>query len=399
MRRAGILSLYLGLLMASTSAESPRNDRPAEKPIRFRHVTVDRKAREVVLDTTVVRASYHLEFLLCRSGTKEYESVLATQALPSDLHAALLLLGLRSGIPGGYVGDEYVPPRGATLDIELRWKDKAGNEHTAQAGDWLKLTGQGGEGRKPDGWVFIGSEVLPDGRYLADETGGVIAVANLGSAVIDVPMQSTRTMELREYAVNTDALPPVGTDVRMVLRPRPGQDRARYARALLEIDHHGAMRIDNRPVTPRQLTAWAEHYTDRHPRGMVVIRSSAHAPAGLAMWAQTLLKLGGVFAFDHRTTSADVQLLPRTKAQLAESLARWDARFAEPHEELEPPSDRAERTLRAIERRRGELKRLDELWAEYRNELRRRIDASEQADPAAENPAEDTPARPVTTEP
>lgn len=399
MRTAGIVALCIGLLAGSTLAQTQPLARPTEKPIRFRHVTVDRAAREVILDATVVRASYHLEFLLCRSGTKEYESVLATQALPSDLHAALLLLGLRPGIPGGYIGDDYVPPRGAKLDIELRWKDKQGKARTASAEDWLKLTGQGGKGRKPEAWVFIGSEVLPDGRYLADETGGIIAVANLGSAVIDVPMQSTRTMELREYAVNADALPPVGSAVRMVLKPRPGQDRAPYARALLEIDHQGALRIDNRPVTPGQLTTWAEHYTDRHRNGMVVIRSSAHAPAGLAMLAQTQLKLGGVFTFDHRTTSADVELLPRTPSQLAETLADWDARFAEPHEELEPPAEQAERTLGAIERRRAELKRLDALWAEYAAELRKRVEATASTDPAAEEPVEDSTDRPVPTEP
>ena len=112
------------------------------------------------------------------------------------------MLGLRPGKPGGYVGKEYVPPRGAALRIELRWKDKTGESHSAEASDWLKLSGRGTGKVKPTGWIFVGSEILPGGVYDADLNGGIIAVANLPSAVIDVPFESTQTMENREFVVD-----------------------------------------------------------------------------------------------------------------------------------------------------------------------------------------------------
>lgn len=197
------------------SDDAPRAGKkpPAEqsKPqnvFRFKHLTVDRKKRTITLEAMVVEASYSLEFLLCKAGSKEYESVMSTEVRPSQIHAALLMLNLRPGKPGGYVGKEYVPPRGAGLRIELRWKDGAGKSRGTEAGDWLKLNREGDGKVKPTRWIFVGSEVIPGGAYEADLNGGIIAVANLPSAVIDVPFASTQTLENRQFVVDTDAIPP-----------------------------------------------------------------------------------------------------------------------------------------------------------------------------------------------
>lgn len=391
-KRVFLCGLLAGLPGVGVARAGEPATAPAEKPIVLKHLTVDRAGREIRLPARLVQASYALEFLLCKAETKEYESVLATRAEPSELHAALLMLGLRPGIPGGYVGKAFVPPRGPKLSIDVLWTDADGKEHLAPAGQWLGQAKQAETARRPEYWIFVGSEVLPDGRYLADETGGIIAVANLGSAVIDVPFESTKTMEQRAYAAKADALPPAGTKVVLRIRPLPGEEHSPYARALLEIDARGALRIDNQPITPGRLTAWAETFTDRHPRGMVTIRSAAEAPAGLAMQAQDRLKLGGVFTFDHRTTSPSVELLPRTAGQLRETLAEWDARFAEPHEQLVDPAEQAARTLRALRRQQAELQRLEKLWSQYRDALQQRIEAC--PTPAEAEQADDEQAEP-----
>ena len=384
-RYAFVILMLLAAQPASPqikSDDAPRagKPRPAEqsKPqnvFRFKHLTIDRKKRTITLEAMVVEASYSLEFLLCKAGSKEYESVLSTEALPWEVHAALLMLHLRPGKPGGYVGREYVPPRGAALRIELRWKDKAGKSHIAEAADWLKLSGEGAGKVKPARWIFVGSEVLPGGAYEADLNGGIIAVANLPSAVIDVPFASTQALEKREFVVDADAIPPAGTKVQMIITPDKGSERSPHARALLEIDRFGRMTIDGEAIDVSDLAKWAEQYTQEHKKGMIVIRSDPRALCAFAPIARTELRIGGVFEFEHRISPSPSPPLPRTPHQLTDALGEWKKRFAEPRKQIRDPSRNAQETLRRIREEQAELKHLDALWGQYYKALQKELDA------------------------
>jgi hypothetical protein len=370
----------LGLLLGIVAAADPPGaaSTPASQParqVRWKDLTVDLKARTVAIEAQVVQANYLLEFLLCHEGTKEYESVLSTKARPWEIHAALLMLGLRPGKPVEWRDGTYVPPRGAELDVSLEWKDSAGQTHSAAAGDWLASSREGVRVERPKAWVFVGSDVFPDGSYEADLNGGIIAVANVSSAVIDVPISSTRTLEARAYQVDPKAVPPVGTKVRVILRPRKGARRADHARALLEIDRNGQMTLGGEAVTMDSLTQWAEKFSERHKHGRVVIRSDAETPAGYAPQAELELKVGGVFEFEHRTASSALPLPPRTPVQLQEAMNSWQQRFAEPQEQIDDPADQAQAVLRQIQAKREEAKRLDALWADYERALRKELDS------------------------
>lgn len=352
---------------------------PAEGKIRIGDVVVDRSAGTVSFPARVVKPAYLLEFFLCRAGTKEYESVLATDVRASDLHAAMLLLGLSPGLPAEAPGGVFLPPRGATVAVELRWTDPEGKRRSASAGDWLAPSGvenekDGTDNRKnfrpPARWVFVGSEMLPGGGYLADQDGGIIAVANVAGAVFDVPLASTRALHRRRFGIRQAVVPPPGTAVEMLLRPDPYAARADYARALLEIGPRGEMVLDGQPIFLEALTAWAEKFSTRHKYARVVICSDAETPAGLAPLAQTELKLGGVYDVEFRVAPSALPLLPRTEPQLQAVLRQWRERLAQPEDAGEDPARQAERTLRQIERQREEGKRLDALWARYAEFLR-----------------------------
>jgi hypothetical protein len=347
-------------------------DEPASQPGVFRlgEVTVDRSKRQLTLPARVVQASYSLEFLLCRENTKEYESVLSTSASGSQIHAGLLLLGLAPGVPAEVTAEGYLPPRGAKLGITLRWSDRAGQRRSVQAGDWLKVVDDA-EAQRPEDWIFVGSDLLAGGGYLADQDGGLIAVANLPSAVIDVPFRSSRTMEHRQYVIDTQALPPVGTAVTMTITARAGAERADVARALLEIDRNARLAMDGQPIAMPQLSDWAESYTRAHREGMVVIRLAPQASAGLAVQAQLELKLGGVYHFDRQIVPFTHTPLPRTPDQLRRALRSWQDIFAQPNEQLIAPDEQLETTLERLHAERAELKRLDALWAGYQRQLER----------------------------
>ncbi|MCD4823853.1 MAG: YdjY domain-containing protein [Phycisphaerae bacterium] len=344
--------------------------------IRFPHLVIDRKARELRLEATVVKAEYMLEFLLCTAGGKEYESLMSTKAKPWQVHAGLLALGLHPGKPGGYAGDTYVPPRGAGLNIVLKWKDKkTGQPQTATATDWLKLSGKGAKKVKPKKWIFVGSEVMPDGSYWADSTGEIIAVANLASAVIDVPMESTKALKHREFVVNAKAVPPVGTKVQIVISPCRGAANAPHARSFLDIDPLGRMIIDGKKIEMPNLRRWAGDYMKKHNEGMVVIRSAAKALCCYGPIAAMELKLGGVFDMEFVTMELESPLLPRTPQQAKAALEDWKSRFANPQDQLRDPGKEVQATLREIQRRRAELKRLDGLLVGYDKSLREALEA------------------------
>ena len=363
------------------SAAAPATPAKA-KPVRFSHLTIDPTAGEIRIAATVAGAEYSLEFFLVSGEEKAYESVLKTPAKPWQVHAGLLMLGLTPGVPGRYHGDTYIPPRGAALGISLRWTDSAGKKHEIPASDWLSLTGKAPKGKtpaKPKSWVFLGSVVQADGRYLADAVTGIIAVANLDSAVIDVPFTSTRTMNLREFVLNKKAIPPVGTKVEVVIRPLPGGKKAPYARAILDIGRLGQMRIDGKAITMEKLPAWAKTYTLQHRECMVVILSAGLAPSGLASVAALELKLGGVYDTQTERRRIYWPMLPRTEAQARRALAAWSEKFANPQDEVLDPAKAAHKAQAAIRRERAELKRRGELLERYETALELQREAYQNA--------------------
>jgi len=353
---------------------------PAKGPVKlFDAVRVHLAAREVLLDAEVVSESAELEFLLCQSGTKDYESILATPAKPSHVHAALLLLGLTPGRPARWIEIEdedprFVSPRGPELQITFRWTGADGKTRTADASDWLALTGRG-KGAMPKKWIFIGSAVLPDNHYLADAEGEIISVANFASAVIDVPFESSDKNAILTFSAKAGAVPPRGTKVEVVLHPLDGAEKSPYARALLEIDRFGRLRIDNQPIEPADLIAWAQKFIGKHARGQVILRADARALVFDVAQAESELRLGGVRDFDLQRLEPVGQVLPRTPRQATACLDDWARRFANPKDYLHEPGAQSEDVLRQIEFQIRELDARKSLWEEYAQHLQAQLKA------------------------
>ena len=367
-----LILIILPLFGDKPTSVTPKSQVSQTDIIKFKYLSVDRKKGVITIDAKVVRAEHGLEFLLCRDRTKEYESLLSTKATGQELHAGLLMLGLDPGKPAEFDGEKYIPPRGAGLKIVIKWKDKTGKLHQSNVADWVKSSKKDKAKFKPERFIFVGSEILPDGTYEADQTGGLIALANLSSAVIDVPFESTRSLENRRFEVDVKKLPPSGTDVKVLIIPEKDAATALHARALLEIDQVGQMLINGRRIHLSQLQDWADQYIRKHTHGRVTIRSAPRALCVYASMAMVELKLGGVFDFEEYTSPLQGYLLQRTPSQQAVKLASLKKRLADPDERININSPQREiiRTLDQIEKQRAELKRLDALWAQYAKSLK-----------------------------
>jgi hypothetical protein len=180
----------------------------------------DPKSRRVMLRARVVLREGILEHLMCLKGTKEHEAILATDARPQQIHAALLLTGAEAGRPAQFA-PKFQPPTGTAMAIELLWRQD-GKLQKSDARQWV----WDDKAKKPLGidWVFAGSLLYEDPvtkktRYAADE-GDLITVANFASAILDVPIASSSDDADRVFSAHTVRIPPRGTEVLVSLAPR-----------------------------------------------------------------------------------------------------------------------------------------------------------------------------------
>ncbi len=188
------------------------------------HLWLDAGRRRLIVRARVALREGPLEHLLCLSGTKEHESILATSAAPRQIHAGLLLTGAEPGHPVRFL-PEMKPPTGAPIAIDLQWIANGQTRH-ADARSWVF-----DERKKAPlaiDWVFAGSELVDDPTtkqkyYLADD-GDLITVANFASSILDLPFASTANDAERSFIARTDQIPPKGTGVTMILYPRPAKN-------------------------------------------------------------------------------------------------------------------------------------------------------------------------------
>ena len=171
------------------------------------------------VDCTAVKADYPLEFLAVATHANDYESVVCTDAKPSDLHLALLMIGMTPGSPVRYVEatNTWLPPSGPAVDIAFEYQ-KDGKAVRVPAYRWMRDVKTKKEAA-PMTWVFTGSKMLEDNRYGADLTNCIVGMINNSLSVIDVPALKSGALEARDYERNGDLMPATGTAVTMILSP------------------------------------------------------------------------------------------------------------------------------------------------------------------------------------
>jgi len=183
------------------------------------HLTVDATQKQIRVECEALAVDMPLEFFCCVTGSNEHESVLRSDVRPSDLHAAMLMLGLTPGEPVHYIESEkkLIAPKGPEVEISVEYQ-KQGKTIRCPAKDWMvdlktkKL-------HPTFKWVFVGSRTMPDGRYAADITGYLVSIVNFELTVIDVAEVASSSNETLEWERNIELVPPKGTKVTMIIEP------------------------------------------------------------------------------------------------------------------------------------------------------------------------------------
>lgn len=238
MRRLAFLLVCASIAGCASTSRSPSRPPPSAAPPSetqrmldvFPGVRLDAQAGVVEVEGRVAidvhdpqTPDVYLELIACTQHTREHESLVVINATAAEVHAALLLLGLEPGRPGGWLrkdgGVEPVEPQGDPVRVRLMLD--AGVESSAVAPEqWIKVQKQDGvpAACDPFEFVFAGSGFRTfEGvdRYLGDVEGTVVGLTTFGTEVV-----APRAMHNPDSAVETptlmarnDAIPAVGTPV------------------------------------------------------------------------------------------------------------------------------------------------------------------------------------------
>ena len=206
----------MGLVSYGVLRAAPTT-RPAES--KLPHLQVNVPKHQVRVECEAVNPEEKLEFLVCSSGTKEYESVLRSRARPPHLHFALLMLGLEPGQPVKFdeAQNQWIPPRGPPLKLSCEFV-RDGKTVVVPASRLMRSVKEKAE--MPDvNWVFVGAPTLEDGEYAADVTGYLITVVNFEHTVIDIPEVKSSKNESLEWEINPEVMPKRSTPIWLIIEP------------------------------------------------------------------------------------------------------------------------------------------------------------------------------------
>ena len=172
----------------------------------------------------------YLELFVCPPDSKEHEAVALTKVPPSQVHAALLLLGLEPGSPGrfSFEGKRLVsiPPTGPRLRVTLAY-ERDGKTIELPASDWAVTTRDGQSLTKhapTEGFVFAGSMIVKRQDrevYYADTDGTLIGLTTFGGECIAWSGMHNPDSGIEEphWIADAKVVPPFGTPVVVRIRP------------------------------------------------------------------------------------------------------------------------------------------------------------------------------------
>ena len=232
--------LLLPFITLSLVAQEPSREKNALDKVELPGVTVNVKENAVDVASMICLNEGPLEFIACTKNTKEHESLIRTEAKPSHIHAALLLIGAKAGHPAirKMVGEEEqarfidLPPKGSPIGVSLVITGKDGKKTERLISDFVARINYDEETEEPKiestaeefkTFLFAGSHLHgPEGQpkvYLADNSGSVISLSTFGDELLCLPGVHAKVNQALQWEVNPKHVPKVESKVLLRLRP------------------------------------------------------------------------------------------------------------------------------------------------------------------------------------
>jgi hypothetical protein len=181
--------------------------------VRFGLVTVNAAKREATFPARVHMTNALIEYAVVTEYGNVHESLLVTDAKPTDVQSALLLLDVRPTGTNGFGLPLGAVPLRSAAQLEIAW-ERNGRRHTAPLHEWIALTdGQGGSvtgALAPGPWLFNGSMFTEEG-FAAHFSGSIVSLITDPAAIINNPRPDREDDEIHTPAAAV--MPPLGTPV------------------------------------------------------------------------------------------------------------------------------------------------------------------------------------------
>lgn len=199
--------------------------RPAGKVVEFGPgLRIDYRVPQVEIDSEVVLRKGALElFAYSRAQVpKEHETILRAEVSCERVYQALGLIGLTPGRPTRY--DEATKsvqlPTGDPVDVLVKYEIE-GKPREHSACEWM-LDAAKKTPMNRTHWLFTGSRREEDGSFAANIEGTLVTVVDFPSSLLGLPASHSDSDSQLWLLANTEAIPPVGTKVKLILRSMVG---------------------------------------------------------------------------------------------------------------------------------------------------------------------------------
>ncbi len=212
----------------------PENDKKelqvvkiSENIYQLGKITLNKKTREIMIPATAeIVGEEIVEYLLVSSQGKIHESLLITDARPSNVNIAFKLLGYQEAKHlFRKVNKDFQPQedyetatdeekKKSKFHVKVSWKEKG--EDKSYVVEELVLNPQNDEHLESTPWVYGGSFIYK-GTYVADQNNDILAIFTDRTAVANYAGAGREDDTL--WRPNSKLLPRHGTAVTITLTP------------------------------------------------------------------------------------------------------------------------------------------------------------------------------------
>jgi len=214
-------------------APSPATAAPATPPVlreispdlfEFNGIRLDKKNHQITFPVIVNQHQGLIEYLLVNEKGKLHESLLSTRIPPHDIHAALLLIGLKESAkanskdpaPPSAIDTAYLQEapklKGPSVQLTLAWTVD-GKRKEVPAEDWI-FNLQTKRTMAPGPWTYNGS-MMENGVFLADQEFSLIAVITDPTALVNNPREGYNDDQI--WQIQEKSVPPIDTPVELTI--------------------------------------------------------------------------------------------------------------------------------------------------------------------------------------
>lgn len=173
---------------------------------------MDKNARSFTVPGILNMVQGPLEYIACvRQGMKAYETLIELDCNAFEFNVACILIGLdpkKSTVPKRHFDPE--PAKGDAVSLNIEWHDQGQVKRFPPE----KLIKGGEEALSTGNWVYTGSTIIEDGRYLADLMGPVIGFVHDPAPIIEHSVGAHST-GYGMLVPNPEVLPAKGTPMRL----------------------------------------------------------------------------------------------------------------------------------------------------------------------------------------